>query len=470
MRHWLVIGLFVLSSCLAAPQKQKDKLQNSSYSLQLTEQGAWSVYAVDLTSGKPILSEQANQRMTPASLTKILTTGAALQQLGTDFKYETNFYIQPDGKDNHLLVVGSGDPTLGSDRFEKTKPKVLFGNLLAALQQKEITAIENLVVDNFCYDGIPYPSKRLWEDMGNYYGAVPNGLSYRENTFYLTLQSPEGVGKPVKIVKTEPALNVRINCKVKTAANQKDSAYIYGNELMDEWYVSGTIPQGRPSFIIKGALPNPEKVFASELKRFLKKNGVEVGKIEYKKVSVYDGTQLLYRHTSPALEQIAAVTNKRSHNLFADHLLFTMAMQDEAVNWDAGVRHLAAFWKEKIPGFSATLFDGSGLSPFNAFSAKDMVELLAWMNISNQHEAFENSLSVAGIDGTLKSIFKEEEYKGRLIGKSGSMNGVLTYCGYLTTRSGNKVAFCIMANRFTESYTVLRSNMETLMKEIVDQN
>jgi D-alanyl-D-alanine carboxypeptidase/D-alanyl-D-alanine-endopeptidase (penicillin-binding protein 4) len=470
MKQWFALILLLVGACVAAPQKSSDGPSESNASSNVTEKGICSAFAVDLESGETIIDLHGHLRMTPASLTKILTTGAALHRLGADFRYETSFCIQSNSADKTLLVIGSGDPTLGSERFEDTKPTALFGHLLAALKQKGIKSLSELVVDNSCFAGVRYPSKRLWEDMGNYYGAVPNGLSYRENTFFLTLQSPQGIGKPVRVIKTDPPLTIRINSQVTTAANGKDSAYIYGNEWMNEWYVSGTIPQGRSSFVIKGALPHPEQVFANELKQFLAANGIRIGQVTYRELTQPEYGEVVYRHLSPSLKEIIAVINKRSHNLYADHLMFTMAQQTGVADWDGGVRLLTAFWQKHIPDFSAGLFDGSGLSPFNAFSAKDMVDVLEWMNQTAEKEAFEESLSVGGVDGTLKSIFKEPEYKGRLLGKSGSINGVLGYCGYLTTSRGRKVAFCMMANRFAEPYAKVRTNMETLMMEIIDQN
>ncbi len=470
MRHLLFVALMLLNACQVVPQKSDKVKALDVSSVKITEDGSLSLLAVDMESGDVLASHLANQRMTPASLTKILTTGAALQLLGADYTYQTQFYLKEAGQAKQLIVVGGGDPTLGSDRFSESKPELVFNELLKALQQQQISSLEKLIVDNSCFKGISHPSKRLWEDMGNYYGAVPNGLSYRENTFYLTLKSPNKVGRKVAIVKTEPALEVTIQSHVRSAANTKDSAYIYGHPLMDEWYVSGTIPQGREAFVIKGALPHPELSFARELKAFLKANGILVKSIEKVSMDKWSEGKLLYCHHSPSLSQIVEVINKQSHNLFADHLLFSIAQQNGEASWDSGIGALSNFWKANVPDFSATLFDGSGLSPFNAFSATDMVSVLRWMSVHEQKEVFEQSLSVAGVDGTLKSIFKEPDFQGRMIGKSGSMNGVLGYCGYLTTNKERRVAFCVMANRFTEPFSQVRSNMETLLKEIAEQN
>jgi len=470
MRLHLLFVWIILSACGPKTHKESDISKDNNYSTEISKYGAVSIFAVDLASNEVLLAKNPQQRMTPASLTKIFTSGAALNVLSPEFRYRTKFYLQKHGAEYSLMVVGCGDPTLGSDRFEDTKPEVIFKQLYDVLNRKGIKRITHLYVDNSCYNGIKQPSKRLWEDMANYYGAVPNGLSYRENTFTLTLHSPKGVGSDVKIVKTEPELSIGLKSYVKSAANNKDSAYIYGHPHMKEWYVSGTIPQGRKAFKIKGALPQPELVFAQELNAFLLEKGVEItGEIRYSKNETFKA-QLIHEHLSPRLSDIIAVVNKKSNNLYADHLLFTLSERGAAPNWDNGVRALSNYWQSEVAGFEGSFFDGSGLSPFNAVSAQDMVKVLTKLNQSVYADAFMNSLSVAGVDGTLRSILKDEDFKGRVIGKSGSMNGVLCYCGYLQTVNGQSIAFCIMANRFTESFKELRMNMEQVMKELILHN
>ncbi|WP_289054772.1 D-alanyl-D-alanine carboxypeptidase/D-alanyl-D-alanine endopeptidase [Carboxylicivirga marina] len=444
---------------------------NDGYSLDITDDGALSVMAIDMSSGKIVVAHNPDQRMTPASLTKLITTGAVLSELDADYRYQTSFYLDKKNGQNKLVVVGSGDPTFGSERFDNTQPDSIFQQLYQRLKSKGILKLNALIVDNSCYSGIRQPSKRLWEDIGNYYGAVPNGLTYRENTFYMKMKSPNGVEEPVEIVNVEPDPGVDFSCLVKSAANNKDSAYIYGHADMSNWYVSGTIPQGRDAFSIKGALPHPELTFADELANFLNKKGIEVLNIGKSTQADMSFSEPIYLHFSPPLTEIVSVINKTSHNLYADHLLFRLAEHKYGdASWDKGVSSVTEFWHGRINDFSGAFYDGSGLSPFNAISASDMVEVLQVMHSGNNSEVFKQSLSIAGIDGTLKSILRDDEFKGYFIGKSGSFNGVLGYCGYIDTKRGKTLAFCIIANRFTESYKELRGNMEMLMKEIISQN
>lgn len=465
----ILFAWLLLSACGLQSTDQNDKKLNKS--LSITQYGAVSVLAIDISTKEVFLSKNPQQRMTPASLTKVLTSGAALDVLTPEFRFETRFYLKEVDEGSVLLVKGGGDPTLGSDRFEESVSDKIFKQLLVDLKEQGIESLHKICVDNSCYSGIKQPSKRLWEDIGNYYGAVPNGLSYRENTFHITMQSPEVVNAPVKIIKTEPIVDFQINCLVKSADNSKDSAYIYGNAMMDEWYVSGTIPRDRKAFTIKGALPHPELFFANDLRRYLETNGIEIEDIESTSLDEEEGLNHVYTHYSPKLNQIISVVNKTSHNLFADHLLYAIAEKEYSqADWDKGTLALTSYWKKHISEFTGQFYDGSGLSPFNTFSATDMVNALVYLYQSPRNDEFIESLSIAGVDGTLRSICKEQEYKGKLLGKSGSMNGVLTYCGYINTNEGRTLAFCMMANRFTEPYKAVRTNMEQLMKELIDQN
>ncbi len=476
MNKWTIAIIIFLISCSTTPHTTQQGKGTKNYSIGVSRYGALSLLAIDMVTNKVIVQHNSQQRMTPASLTKIFTTGAGLTELSGDYRYKTRFYLNKDhNSKTSLVIVGGGDPTLGSDRFEKTKARYIFEKVAEAVMMFEDspTLDGGIIVDNSCYAGIRLPSKRLREDIGNYYGAVPDGLSYKENTFLMSLQSPKGIGKTCSIVKTEPKVNVDFNCLVKSADNNKDSAYIYGNAAMDQWYVSGTIPQNRKNFTIKGALPQPEVTLAQELITFLKAKGIKVSNNIKKQalLHVHGTNKVIYTHYSPSTQEIVSVINKQSHNLYADHLLFALAQEKcGQANWDTGVKELSEFWNSKVPGFTGVFYDGSGLSPFNAFSASDMVDALMWLNQSDYKQSFKQSLAIAGVDGTLKGFLKESRFQGKFIGKSGSMNGVLGYCGYIQTQDGKELAFCIVANRFTEPFKEIRMNIESLIKEIILQN
>ena len=463
-RVWLGVLLVALIACSNSDKRDnyKDQLHDISVN------GFISASVIDLNANRSLIAFNERKRLIPASLTKVFTTGAAYDLLGGNYRYVTKFYLGKSTKPS-LIVAGGGDPTLGSDRWDTTNEDFLFKNILNALRKNKVDEILDIVVDDQLFSGVSYPSKRNWEDMANYYGATPNVLTYKENTFRLTLSSPKQVGEICKVVKSDPEIDKQFNCFVKSSSVNKDSAYIYGHPDMDQWYVSGSIPAGRSSFVIKGALPDPSNTFATRLKLYLSANGIKVrGDLVKDKVEQYSNKKELLIHQSPSLDQIIKVINKKSFNLFADHVFFQMALeQNKKADWDNSSYLLQNYWKERIDKFSGVFYDGSGLSPFNRFSSDDMVKALSYIYDQDYFDEFISSLSVAGEDGTLKSLFKEDKVLGSFVGKSGSMNNVLGYCGYLTTQSGNKYAVCIMVNGFSEPFSEVRQRISLLLKDMM---
>nr|WP_321411695.1 D-alanyl-D-alanine carboxypeptidase/D-alanyl-D-alanine-endopeptidase [uncultured Carboxylicivirga sp.] len=460
----LCLGLIACSNSIPEEGKYTQTFN------QISTNGFVSACVVDINSNESVVLLNEQKRLIPASLTKIFTTADALEILGSDFQYETEIYSVSNSKKQYSIIVkGGGDPTLGSDRWNYTKEEFVFNKILNELKKNNIQEIEDVFVDDFLFSGIKFPSKRNWEDIANYYGAPPSGLSFKDNTFKLTLSSPEKVGQLCQVVKCEPEIYKELQCYVLSSSVNKDSAYIYGHPEMDNWYVSGSIPAGRKAFVIKGALPDPAQTLGLTLKKFLTKHGIQVnGDVRKIKTDDVKNKKLLLTLESPSLLDIVKVINKKSFNLYADHVFFQLAMEkDKEANWDNASAELNLFWKKRIDGFTGSFNDGSGLSPFNRFSSRDMVEALRYINHQSFSEDFRQSLSVAGEDGTLKSLFNTEEIEGRFIGKSGSMNNVLCYCGYLTTQSDKELAVCVMVNGFTESFSDLRRNIANALKEIM---
>jgi D-alanyl-D-alanine carboxypeptidase/D-alanyl-D-alanine-endopeptidase (penicillin-binding protein 4) len=91
--------------------------------------------------------------------------------------------------------------------------------------------------------------------------------------------------------------------------------------------------------------------------------------------------------------------------------------------------------------------DGSGLSRANLTSPRQVVRLLQRIGEEDAFPAFERSLAVAGVSGTLRRRLRGTPAQRRCRGKTGTLTGVSALAGYCTTTSGSRVAFAFLMNR-----------------------
>ena len=141
------------------------------------EGGSASIMVVDLESGEEVFAFDAFRALPTASIQKFLTTAAVLQTKGPDFQYETivgyTGHIAQGRLDGNIVVVGSGDPTLGSGYFEDGWDMDKLADTLSAyLEALGVQQIRgNVVIDVSISPGQHVPGGWPWADLGNYYGA-----------------------------------------------------------------------------------------------------------------------------------------------------------------------------------------------------------------------------------------------------------------------------------------------------------
>ena len=168
----------------------------------------------------------------------------------------------------------------------------------------------------------------------------------------------------------------------------------------------------------------------------------------------------------PKLSDILKLLNHESINLFADHLVFQISLEKTGKgSFESGLKLIHEFWKEN--GVRDTFFieDGSGLSRFDAVTAEQMTQVLKFMYLGRNKEAFLNSLPVAG-EGTLSS-FNTTDFPGNTLRcKSGSIGQVRSYAGYLTCDSGREVAFAVLVNNFSCTQAEMGRKLQKLLLEI----
>jgi len=96
------------------------------------------------------------------------------------------------------------------------------------------------------------------------------------------------------------------------------------------------------------------------------------------------------------------------------------------------------------------------------------VQLLIYAHKQSWGELFEDTLPVAGVDGSLADRFKNTPLQGAVRGKTGSLTHVNSLSGYATTKSGDHVAFCIVANNHTMTTKKALDTIDRILTTVVE--
>lgn len=441
-----------------------------------------SFTAMDLTTKQTIAELNPNQSLVPASITKLVTTATALEILGANFQFTTSLYYNgtidtlTKTLNGNIVIKGGGDPSFGSNRYEKHYGN-FFNKWALAIKSLGIDSINGKVIGDASYFSEQMiPSTWIWGDLGNYYGAGPSGLSIYENTCTIEFISGNHHGDSTFITCIKPFVpDLEIENLVKSTTTQKDESYFFGGPYQNNKMVKGGIPLNKKDFAVKSSLPDPAFLASYELSNELISQGVRVSnpnstsRIE-KNVMSYKSETLIDDIKSPRLIDLIKLTNHYSINLYAEHFMNQIGVTKyKSGDTESSTQATQEFWKQKgIDVSGMYLNDGSGLSRFNSFSSKQLVSILTFMKQSKNYEMFYTSLPIAGKSGTISSIGIGTAAEGNIHAKSGYMTRARSYAGYCTTKSNKEIAFTLMVNNYNCTPQVMKKKMEKIMIKLAE--
>lgn len=177
----------------------------------------------------------------------------------------------------------------------------------------------------------------------------------------------------------------------------------------------------------KKAVTNPFAVFKKKLIAAMHENGLEysesAGKTERPR-------QLLLEYSSPRLGDLMRSCMFRSDNLYAESFLRLFGTRNGGDgSTDMSAKLASQYWDVlNFPLDGVEIVDGSGLSRDNRLTAEFLGTVLR--NRMNDPE-YVALFPLAGEEGTVKSFLKDTPLQGRMALKTGSMNGIQSYAGYL---------------------------------------
>ena len=474
--------LILLSSILYAQNTIDVILDNYKKDKEL-QHASYSFCVLDAATGKTIKEYNSELALVPASTMKIVTTSAALGILGKDYTYKTNFYAfqKPDsitGQNiNHILIKGSGDPSFGSSYFYNNDSSFL-NPIIQKLKVKSIKKINGSIIADASYFDNSIPSTWIWGDIGNYFGAGANGLSYRDNKFSLFYNSGAAntTAELENISRDYYSKKITIQSNVISSGTE-DDAFVFGDPNGYSRTVKGTIPPNKKHYEVEAEMPEPALFFINQLQTELKKINLvsnEAKLILNEIPNAYNTKteQLIYTHTSPKLEKIVYYTNVKSNNHYAESLLKTLGATKSGKQGTTtnGITAVENYWKDRGIEISGLhMADGSGLSRANSITTKTQATILSKIyRDSLMYPTFNASLPVAGKNGSMTNLCKGTFAEGNMRAKTGYINRARGYCGYVKTKSGKELAFSVLFNNYDCSPKEMKLKIEKLLVALVD--
>lgn len=449
--------LFILLSISFTQSFAQNRIQNieKAFNNLLNDEQAKhaivSLCVLDANTGKTLYAKNEQIGLATASTLKTITAATAFSILGKDFQFQTTLAytgtVTPDGTlKGNLIIIGSGDPTLGSWRYQNKENTVLT-QWVAAIKSAGIKKIEGSIIgDDRIFGTQTTPEGWVWQDIGNYYGAGTSGLAWRENQFDIHLKPGSSTADEVKIIKTVPATPyVQLVNELKTgAAGTGDRSYAFLPPYSNVAYLRGSWGIGIAKTGISVALPDPAFDCAYRLQDTLKRLGISTGQqattarlMSLNNQVIPSVTQKISTISSPSLSEMTYWFLKKSINLYGESYLKTIAIKSgKAGTTGKGAETEINFWADKgIDRTALNIIDGSGLSPGDRITTSAMAAILFQIQKESWFADYYKALP---------------EYNGMKI-KSGTINDVSAFAGYHTDTAGNKYVVVININNYSGS-------------------
>lgn len=401
-------------------------------------QASVSIVVQEVGARRPALALNAGVSRNPASVMKLVTTYAALELLGTAYRWKTEVYR--DGED--LILKGYGDPKLNYESFWM---------LLRSLRGRGLREIRgDVVLDRSHF--VPVSLTPIDHELFRPYNVAPDPLLVNFKSLRFVFL-PDGDKVRVFVEPTLPGLDLVNTLKISEGLCPEGRAF---RDLIQATFQSsppraaftGLYPTACGERDLNVALHRPEDYVAGMIRTlWAEMGGTWRGTV--REGLVPPSAQLVYTHESEPLSEIVRDINKFSNNVMARQLYLTLAAElgGAPAQPEAAARAVAQWLTFKgIEANELVLENGSGLSRLERASAATLMALLqaAWK--SPTMPEFMASLPVVAADGTMRKRLHGEAVAGNAHVKTGLLSDARAIGGYVLDRSGRRHAVVMIAN------------------------
>lgn len=441
----LLFVFFMYSGSGFAIQTSKIKSRISSSELDKTATIAISVKKIDGTS---VFEQNGDKLMHPASAVKIFTLYPALNILGYDYMFGTEFY--KDGQNNLYIKLGA-DPMLTASMLK---------GAISQIADAGNKTFKNIFIDDGILDKQEFAQGWMWDDDINYY--TPKVSAYNMDGNVININMTKNSDGSVT-TSTKPAYPTAVvNKGLKAASGNYIDIKRYNWLNPDVVEISGGI---KDSKTIKIPVSNMRKYFIYNLEKALKDNRIEVSGTMFASKTLPSDAVMLTSVTNPVSNVLRGILQK-SNNLYAETIYKVAgakAYNSTGSDYLGGEMFKAFYNKNGIKTDGIIIKDGCGVSRNNLFSANWMTDALSMLYKQSEFEKFKDNMAQPG-DGTLSS--RLHDLRGNAWLKTGSLSNVSAIAGYVKSEDGNIYALAILTQNFNEDPKTVKNFEDEIIKLI----
>jgi len=384
-----IVTTFLLLTAALLPQNESITRKIDAFLSRLPSSTKVSVLIFNPMGQDTLFSRNHTEPMIPASNTKLFTTSVALSVMGGEFELATKIFTDDrnvsDGSINgNLYIKGFGNSLFTAGDLASMVDE------LRSLGIRKVTG--NIIGDDNYFDDVYSRDDWIYEEAAN-----------------------------VKL----PPVSALVIDRNRTVTYRKS---------------------GRRTRSYSVNVADPPVHAARLLKEKLLAAGVEVNGAAVKGVTPQDIKTLSER--SILLKDLVKYINKQSDNFLAECLFKTIGAVVSKAQGNSFYSTQAILNYLEDNGIflkGTAVVDGSGISRFDQVTAGAIAGLLEKVYFDMKiFDDFFNSLSIGSVDGTLRHRFSGTPADNNFRGKTGTLNGVSSLSGYLTTRSGDDLVITIM--------------------------
>lgn len=450
-RKLLNLMYLVLVGAIGAASDPAAIFQSSGYA-----PSSVGFLVLDAGTGAVVAAHNSEKLFIPASVTKCVTAAAALDLLGLDYRFKTNIYVggafEADSGivKGNLYIKGGGDPGFLAERLW----------LLAQhLKHRGIHRIDgDIVVDGSFFDTSRVGPGFDEDKSSRAYEAPVAALSASFNTLAVHCRPGASIGSPVHVDLFPAVGNIPVTVSARTTAPGIIRGVTVESREQGELTaieVTGAMAMGAQPRYFYRRIWNATDHFGYALFELLNESGVVIhGKV--RSGLVPEGLAAkppFYEFDSQPLTEFIGHMFKYSSNFAAEMLFRTIAAERGARHqgsWVEGREIMRAWWHDTGLPDTLRIVNGSGMGSDNRLTPAQVSAVLMHVLTRNDYwPDYLSALSNAGLDGTLKDRFSRSPLKGKIRGKTGTLNsvGASSLAGYVLDGTVRYVFTIFVNNR-----------------------